>query len=111
VAAFANRITPDHIPDNQAYPHARILQIGTDQRYHFKGENGRKCLIQIDVYDDDLVGADANAEIIRLAFSGYKGQMGTIDAGMVKAHIVSGEWNVEARNFHRIIELEISTNG
>ena len=110
MAAFANRITPDTLPSGQTYPCARVLQVGTDQRYHFKGESGRKALIQIDVYDDDLLGADANAEIVRAAFSGYKGMIGSIDAGMVKARIVSGSWNEVARNFHRILEIEISTN-
>lgn len=110
LAAFGNRIHPDTLPEIVTYPCARILQIGTDQRYHLQGESGRKIMAQIDVYDDDLAGADANAEIMRNAFSGYKGQMGNVNAGMVKARIVSGSWNAEARNYHRIIEVLVSTS-
>lgn len=108
-AAFGNRITPDKIPDKQVLPHACVRQIGNDQRYHLKGEAGRKALIQIDVFDSSLTGADSNAELLRAAFSGFRGQMGAIDAGMVKANI-TGRWDEEARNFRRLIELEISTN-
>lgn len=111
LTAFAHRIHPDTLPDPIAgYPCARVLQVGTDQRYNYQGESGRKVMAQIDVYDDDIAGADANAEIMRSAFSGYKGRMGNIDAGMVEARIVSGSWNAEARNHHRIIEVLVSTS-
>ena len=109
-AAFANRITPDRIPDGQAYPHARIRQIGQTQGYHTTGESQRGHLLQIDMYDDDLTGANANAEILRAAFSGYMGVMGSMSTGRVKARIVSTNWNETARNYWRIIEVEIPTN-
>lgn len=110
VTAFANRITPDIIPDNQAYPHARVRQIGGTQGYHTTGEGQRGHLLQIDMYDDDLAGANANAEIIRAAFSGYMGMMGGMLTGRVQAKIVQSNWNETARNFWRIIEVEIPTN-
>lgn len=108
--AFANRITPDKVPDKQPVPYAYVIQIGNDQRYHQKGTGGRKALIQINMFDSTLAGADANAELIRAAFAGYRGQMGAVDAGLVKAQILSGKWDEEARNYRRLIELEISTN-
>jgi hypothetical protein len=86
------------------------LQIGNDQRYHFQGESGRKVLVQFDIYDDDIAGADGNAELVRNVFSGYKGHMGNVNAGMVTAKLVSGEWNETARNFHRLIEIMVNTN-
>jgi hypothetical protein len=110
-AAFGNRITPDKVPDNQTYPFARVLQIASDQQYRIDGkENGRMVMVQIDVFDNDLIGADANAELIRTAFSGYTGMMGSVNAGLVKARLVSGSWNSEVKDFHRIVELEIQTN-
>ena len=110
VAAFANRITPDTIPDGQAYPHARVRQIGGTQDYHTTGESQRGHLLQIDVYDDDLIGANANAEIIRAAFSGYMGMMGNMLTGRVQARITLSNWNETARNFWRVIEVTIPTN-
>ena len=110
LTAFANRITPDTIPDGQTYPHARVRQIGSTQGYHTQGESQRGHLLQIDVYDDDLAGANANAEIIRAAFSGYMGMMGNMLTGRVKAKIVLSNWNETARNFWRVIEVEIPTN-
>jgi len=109
-AAFANRITPDKIPDGQAYPHARVRQIGQSQNYHTTGESQRGHLLQIDVYDDDLAGANTNAEILRAAFSGYMGVMGSMSTGRVKARIVQTNWNETARNYWRIVEVEIPTN-
>jgi hypothetical protein len=110
LTAFANRITPDTIPDGQAYPHARVRQIGQWQDYHTTGESQRGHLLQIDVYDDDLIGANANAEIIRAAFSGYMGMMGNMLTGRVQARITLSNWNETARNFWRVIEVTIPTN-
>lgn len=111
VTAFAKRITPDRIPDKQEYPHARVIQIGGDQRYSHQGESGRKCLVQIDVWHSDS-SVDTYAELLRSTFSGYKGNMGSSGstAGMIKASLLSGNFDEITRKFKRIIELEIMTN-
>lgn len=108
--AFSHRITPDHIPDGQVYPHARVRNVGDNQMYHMLGESGRKSVIQVDIFDDDLSGVMANTELIRSAFSGFQGQMGAIKTGQVKAHIVDGNWNEDTHTHRRILELEIPTN-
>jgi len=110
LAAFGHRITPNTIPDGQTYPHARFRVIGTDQRYHTTGEGGRKYLVQFDVYDDDEAGAQANAEIVRSAFSARQGTMGAVTTGQVKARLVTTNRNPDANNFWRIVEIEIPTN-
>jgi hypothetical protein len=115
-AAFGARIFGNLIPDlpgggAQPYPYARMQEIATSNRYTHQGNSGRVVLVQIDVYDDDESGANANAELIRNLFDGYKGMIGgTVNAGMVKARRVSGTWNETARNFWRILEVQVSTN-
>jgi hypothetical protein len=110
LAAFAHRITQDTIPDGQAYPHARVRQIGQTQAYHTQGESQRGHLLQIDVYDDDITGANANAEIIRPAFSGYMGMMGNMLTGRVKARIVLSNNDETTRKYWRVIDVVIPTN-
>lgn len=110
VSAFANRITADKFPDLQAYPRARVWVVNNDQKYHMQGEGGRNVMVQIDMDDDDISGADTNAELLRLSLSGFKGQMGNVNAGMVKARIVNGVWDETTRSYRRIIEVEVLTN-
>ena len=110
VAAFAHRITPDIIPDGQDYPRARIKLVGSEQAYHMNGEGYKKHLLQIDVYSPDQTVANTSAEVLRFALSGYKGVMGDLTTGRVSAKIVQSNWNTTARDFWRIIEVEIPTN-
>lgn len=114
-AAFGSRIFGNTIPDlpgggPQPFPNARMREIATGNIYAHTGNTGRTVLVQIDVFDDDEAGANANSEIIRAAFDGYRGMIGTVNAGMVKARRVSGDWQGEERSYIRILELEISTN-
>lgn len=108
--AFARRITGNKVPDGQTYPYAKLKVIGNQHKYHMKGYSGRNALVQCDIFDDDEPGADANAEIIRNALDGYKGMIGNLDAGMVRARVLSGVWNPENRNYLRILEIEVDTN-
>jgi hypothetical protein len=110
VTAFANRITADKIPDNQTYPHARVWVVTSPQGYHHQGESGRQPLVQIDVFDDDVAGADTYTELIRSALSGYRGMMGSLNAGAVFVNPVSGMWNEETRSYRRILEVRVLTN-
>jgi len=109
-AAFANRITADKLPDIVTYPCARVWVVVNPQSYQLAGENGRAVLAQIDVYDDDIAGADANVELIRSSLSGFQGQMGNVNVGRAFVRNVAGVWNAEAKNYHRILEVEIGTN-
>lgn len=115
VAAFGNRIWADRIPDlagggPQPYPHARVWVVTSPQMYSHAGESGRTALVQVDVFDDDVAGGDANTEIIRAALSGYRGMMGTLNAGHVFVRSVAGSWDEVARNYRRIVEVEVGTN-
>ena len=109
-AAFAHRITADKIPDGQTYPHARLWVVTSPQQYTMQGEGGHEVMVQIDVFDDDLAGADANTELIKASLSGFRGQMGSVNAGHVFVSRGPGTWNEEARNFRRILEVKIGTN-
>jgi hypothetical protein len=110
LAVFAHRITEDKIPDKQGYPHARVRQIGQTQDYHTTGEGSRGHMLQIDMYDDDLAGANANAEILRAAFSGYIGMMGGMLTGRVQAKIALSNNDEATRTYWRVIEVIIPTN-
>jgi hypothetical protein len=115
-AAFSTRIYGNKIPDIpdgsvQVFPYARMREITTGNQYHHGGTSGRVVLVQVDVFDDDESGANTNSELIRSAFDGYKGMIGsTINAGIVKSRRVSQEWMSEDRKFQRIIEISVSTN-
>lgn len=114
-AAFGYRIFGNTIPDlpgggPQPFPYVRMREIATGNKYSHNGNSGRVVLVQMDVFDDDEIGANTNSEIIRAAFDGYKGMISTVNAGMVKARRVSGDWQGDDRSYIRILELEISTN-
>jgi hypothetical protein len=110
LAAFGYRITADKVPDGQLYPNARIWLVSDPRTYHMTGPNVRKVLLQIDVYDETSVGVDANKKLIETALSGYRGVMGDLDVGRCFVKGGPGLWNAEARNHHRILEVEIGTN-
>ena len=107
---FANRITADKIPNNQEYPHARIWLVSSPYQYNLLGEAGRKTRIQVDVYADTQAEADEGIDALHSALSGYKGMMGSVDVGRCFARNLFGSWNSEARNYHRLMEVEIGTN-
>lgn len=114
-AVFGNRIWADRIPDfpgggSQPYPYARLRVITSPQSYSHQGESGRTPLVQIDVYDDDIAGGDANAELIRVSLSGFKGQMGSVNVGRCFVDGPSGTWDETTRNYRRILEVSIGTN-
>lgn len=114
-AAFGRRIFGNRIPDvpsgtAQPYPYARMREISNTNRYTHNGYGGRATTVQIDVYDDDEAGANANSELLRAALDGWKGQMGAVGVGMMKAHRPNTNWNPEGRNYWRVVEVEILTN-
>jgi len=114
-AAFGTRIYGNKINDvpgggAQPFPYARMREIAPDQKYTHQGYAGRTVLVQVDVFDDDESGANTNSELIRFLFDAYKGMIGTVNAGMVKARRINQEWQPEDRNFIRIVEVEVSTN-
>lgn len=107
---FANRITANNLPDNQPIPCARVREITSQQMYHHGGEGGRFVLLQVDVYSDTPGNANTASETIRSAFSGYKGMIGSLVAGMCKATIVYSNRDPETLRHVRIVEVEIPTN-
>jgi len=80
-AFFANRITGDDVPDGQAYPYAYLWEVTSPQQYHYAGKAGREVLIQCDVISDTITGADEGKRILNDVLSGYKGMMGSVNAG------------------------------
>ena len=113
--AFGNRIWGNKIPDlpgggAQPYPYARMREISNAQNYSHGGYAGRRSLVQIDVYDADETNANTNSELLRAALDGYKGMIGGVDAGMVKARRGTGSWDPTVRNYWRILEVEVMTN-
>jgi hypothetical protein len=115
VALLSTRVWGDKIPDNpaggaQTYPYARAREISSAPRYTHTDQAGRVVIVQIDVYDDDQTGADALTELLRNYFNNYRGMIGSLNAGWVKAHKKSGVWEPGLRNYWRVLELEIKTN-
>lgn len=110
-AAFGNRIKSEFIKeDNIAYPYAVLWVVTSPNQYGHQGQSGRKPFVQIDVFDDDETGADANALLIENALSGYRGAMGSLTAGHVFVNRGPDMWNPTERNYRRIIEVTIGTN-
>lgn len=110
-ATFGNRITADRIPDAQPLPNARVIVVSDPRTYLLsKGRSGRKIRLQVDVYAETVASADTSVAVLETALEGYKGMLGTLDAGYVFVKNIPGDWNEAGRNEHRILELEIGTN-
>ena len=110
-AAFGNRITVEKIPDNQTYPCAVLWTVTAPRSYTYQGPAGRMPLIQIDVFDDDQAGADANSLLIENTLSGYRGMLGSdLNAGFVSVNRGPDMWNPDERNYRRILEVTVRTN-
>ena len=109
-AAFGNRITVEKVPDKQTYPCAVLWTVTAPRSYTHQGPAGRMPLIQIDVFDDDQTGADANSLLIENALSGYRGAIGDLNAGFVSVNRGPDMWNPEERNYRRILEVTVRTN-
>jgi len=109
-AAFSNRITADFVPDGQALPYARVREATSRQTYHFKGEAGRFAAVQVDVYGSTPSNAYEASEVIRSAFSGHSGLVGTLNAGMCTVNVIYSNLDPDSRNHLRILEVEIPTN-
>jgi hypothetical protein len=109
-AAFAHRITGDDVPAGQEYPYAYLWEVTPGQQYHMRGEAGRITMVQCDVVDDDILGADTNAEIIRNSLSGFRGSLGDMVVGYVFADTRSVPKDPDQQAYRRIIEINIGTN-
>jgi hypothetical protein len=111
LAAFGERIyidkVPDKIGDNTVYPFAKISTVLDPPTYTQDGESTRLTLLQIDVYDKEVLDCKTNSELIRAAFTGYRGLMGEIEVGRVFVRNFSGNWQPDARHVRRINEIEI----
>jgi len=110
LSALGSRFYVDKVPDKPGKPFAKLSQVSPDQRYTQDGYAGRVVLLQLDVYDDDKARCNSTAESVKARFDGYRGMMGDIKVGRCWCKDVRGEWPPDARNFRRILELEIGTN-
>lgn len=110
-AAFGNRITAEKIPDKQAFPCAALWVVTAPRNYTHQGPAARVPMVQIDVLDDDQLGADANSLLIENALSGYRGMLGSeISTGLVSVNRGPDMWNPDDRNYRRILEVTVRTN-
>jgi hypothetical protein len=107
---FGYRLTGDKIPDEQDYPHGRLWIVSTPYQYHLLGESGRRALVQIDLFGETQASLDAGVSAIRSALSGYRGMMGDIDVGYCFIRNLMGNWDVNTRKYHRVLEVEFATN-
>ncbi len=110
-AAFGNRITPDKLPDTPTYPCARIWIVSSPTKYSHQGSSSNKTLLQLDIWDTTPSGVDTNLEILKRSLSGYRGMMGDMEVGYVFVKTVNTSWDAPAREYHRMLEVEIATNG
>ena len=109
-AVMGNRLTAENVPDNQAYPYGVVNEITGPLRYTFQGDAGRVVTLQIDVFGETQTQADAAAEALKAALSGYRGMMGSLNAGRVFVTDVRGNWDGDLRSYRRILEISIGTN-
>jgi hypothetical protein len=109
--AFGNRITAEKVPNGQTYPYAVLWLVTAPRSYTHQGAAARTPIVQIDVFDDDQAGADANSLLIENALSGYRGMLGSdINAGFVSVNRGPDMWNPDERNYRRILEVTVRTN-
>jgi hypothetical protein len=110
-ALLGNRVTVDHVPDGQDYPHAVLTQVGSAPKYtHDKRVTGRKVKLQLDIFAETLASADACQDAIETALSGYAGMLGTVTVGYVFVADLSGLFDSDTRKIHRLLQLEIGHN-
>ncbi|QQS08676.1 MAG: DUF3168 domain-containing protein [Phycisphaerales bacterium] len=77
---LADRLYPKQLPQNPIYPAIVYHRISGARDYSHDGSGNRaEPRFQFDCYDRTHVGAKALAEGLRLALSGYRGPMGTVD--------------------------------
>jgi hypothetical protein len=109
--AFGNRITAEKVPDGQSYPYAVLWMVTAPRSYTHQGAAARMPMVQLDVFDDDQAGADANSLLIENALSGYRGMLGSeISTGLVSVNRGPDMWNSDERNYRRILEVTVRTN-
>jgi len=97
--AFGNRIAVLKVPDGTTYPFAVIRTVSDPAFYTQDGEALRETIVQIDVFDDDALGAQTNAGLIRAALTGHSGTMGDYTVGAVFVREQQDQWMSDARHF------------
>jgi hypothetical protein len=107
---FSTRVYVDHIPPEATLPHARITSIVEPYSYTMDNKPTRMPLIQIDIFDDDIVDCITARDAIKDALSGYSGQMGDIQVGFVFINDVRPQWNTDTDKPREILEVRIGTS-
>ena len=107
---FGTRVYVDHIPPGATLPHARITSIVEPYNYTMDNKPTRNSLLQIDIFDDDVVDCITARDAIKDALSGYSGQMGSITAGFVFINDIRTQWNTDTDKPREILEVRIGTS-
>jgi len=107
---FGTRIYVDHIPPGAILPHAMITSIVEPYNYTMDNKPTRNSLLQIDIFDDDVVDCITARDAIKDALSGYSGQIGNITAGFVFINDVRPQWNTDTDKPREILEVRIGTS-
>lgn len=109
-AVLSHRITGDRIPDTPTYPCARMRMITSPLSYTHDKTHSRTALVQVDIYSDTEIGVDAAKEVIHNSLDGYKGMIGSLDAGYIFVNYGPGQYDETTRRYWRILEVNIGTN-
>lgn len=109
-ALFGNRIWADKLEDSPTYPCGRVWLVANDDIHTLTHKSHSNALVQLDLYDDDILGADAGADAVVKALDGWKGSSNGVDIKIIFAALKRGLYNEVVRKYQRIIELEISAN-
>jgi len=105
-AAFSNRFYWNHVPDAVTYPIIKAQTVTDNANDTHSSKWGGRANIQLDVYDDDKSGCNANAALVRSWLHNYKGVMGDYRV-MIKVRNFPSTYEDEARLYRRMLEVEI----
>lgn len=108
LTAFGERIAVVKIADESAYPFAIIRMVYPSANYIYDGRWGNEDVVQIDVYDDDIVGCSENAQLIENRLDGYAGPVGSVPnclALITQSH--TEEWAPDARHYRSLMQINL----
>jgi hypothetical protein len=107
--AFGDRIAADRIEEEVTYPFCIIKDVTDATLYSNDGPSARDAAFQIEVYHPDKVTCAADANLIDVRLSGYRGMMGDVHVG--KSFITNRrcEWAPGARHFRNMLEVNFGT--
>lgn len=108
VALVADRVYPRKMPRGAVFPLVLYSRVSTRRDATHSGPVGlAEPRIQLDVWAQDPDTADAVAEQVRLAFHGFRGQMGDIEVGSSMVVNEHDDDDPDSGLFRRVLDAQI----